>query len=202
MDDVDLALILALDVSASVTYDEFALMAGGLAAALREPAIAAALTGGAHGASLCALMLFSGLGAQETMIEWTRLARPEDVAAFADHVDNVPRVVRPGLTAIGEALLAAEALLGMAPATATRQVIDVVGDGSSNDGVPPGAIRDRLAAAGVTVNGLCILHEEPDLENYYTAQVIGGPGGFAMICRDYSGFAAAIAQKLIRELTS
>lgn len=177
-------------------------MAGGLAAALRAPDITAALTDGPAGASLGALLLFSGTGAQEVLVEWTYLSTKTEVAAFADQIDNVPRVVRAGLTAIGEALLAAEELLLQAPSLATRRVIDVVGDGHSNDGTPPGPVRDRLAASGVTINGLCILHEEPDLETYFAAEVIGGPGGFALICQDYAGFADAIRQKLGRELVS
>ena len=46
MDPVDLALCLAVDVSASVDYDEFGLMVGGYAAAFREPGIIAACTAG------------------------------------------------------------------------------------------------------------------------------------------------------------
>jgi len=38
--------------------------------------------------------------------------------------------------------------------------------------------RDRMAAADITINGLCILHEEPDLLASYTDEVIGGPGAF------------------------
>jgi hypothetical protein len=202
MPAVDIALILALDGSASVSYDEFGLMAGGLAAALRQPAVANGLTGGRLGASLGAVLVFSGVGAQEVMIDWTRIATPADVASFADRVDNIPRIVRPGLTAIGEALIAAETLLQKSPAEASRRIVDIVGDGRSNDGVPPNRVRDRLAGAGVTINGLCILHEEPDLLDYFTAEVIGGPDAFAVICQDYAGFADAIAQKLTRELVS
>ena len=51
----------------------------------------------------------------------------------------------------------------------------MIGDGRSNDGIAPGPIRDRMAAAGITINGLCILHEEPDLLQSYTREVIGGP---------------------------
>jgi hypothetical protein len=202
MDDVDLALVLAFDGSASVTFEEFNLMAGGCAAALRDPTVAAGLTGGPHGASLCALVLWSGRGEQQTLIEWTRLAAPADVAALADAVDNVPRAVRPGTTAIGEALLFCENLLKLAPATAGRLVIDMCGDGRSNEGAPPAPIRDRLADAGVTINGLCVLHEEPDLLDSYTREVIGGPGSFVLQCQDYTGFATAMRQKLRQETAS
>jgi Ca-activated chloride channel homolog len=200
MNAVDLALVLAVDASASVTYDEFGLIAGGMAAALRDPAIIAGLIGGPAKASLCSLLLWSGAGAQEVIANWTQIASPADAHAFADTVDNMPRVVRAGQTAIGEALLAALTLLSHLPDLPTRQVVNVIGDGRSNDGIAPGPIRDRMAAAGITINGLCILHEEPDLLTSYTDEVIGGPGAFAEVCPDYPAFAAAMHRKLAREL--
>jgi len=200
MDPVDLALVLALDGSASVTFEEFNLIAGGMAGALRDPIVVKGLTGGPAGASLVCLLLWSGTGAQALMIEWTRIGSAAEAAAFADAVDNMPRGVRAGTTAIGEALLAALKLLDDAPAKAARQVVDVVGDGRSNDGITPGPIRDRMAAAGITINGLCVLHEEPDLLQSYTSEVIGGPGAFALPCPDYPAFAAAMRLKLLREL--
>ena len=66
-------------------------------------------------------------------------------------------------------------------------MVNVIGDGRSNDGIAPGPVRDRMAAAGITINGLCILHEEPDLLQSYTDEVIGGPGAFAVTCQDYAG---------------
>ena len=200
MGDVDLALLLAFDCSASVTFDEFGLMAGGCAAALRDPEVAAGLTGGPLGASLCALLLWSGHGAQQVLTDWTRISDRAGLDAFADGVENVPRIVPAGATAIGEALVACERLLKLLPAAARRRVINMVGDGRSNDGIPPEPIRDRLAAAGVTINGLCVLHEEPDLVQSYTREVIGGPGAFALQCQDYTGFAAAMQQKLAKEI--
>jgi hypothetical protein len=200
MNPVDLALVLALDGSASVTFEEFNLIAGGMSAAFREPVVVKGLTGGPAGASLVCLLLWSGAGAQAVMLDWTRIATPADAAAFADAIDDMPRGVRAGTTAIGEALLAARRLLAAAPAKAARQIVDVVGDGRSNDGIAPGPIRDAMAAAGITINGLCVLHEEPDLLQSYTQEVIGGPGAFALPCPDYPAFAAAMRLKLLREL--
>ena len=200
MDDADLALIIALDCSASVALEGFGLMASGCAAGLRDAAVIADLLGGPLGASLGALLIWSGPGAQEVMVEWTRLATPEALASFADAVENVPRTIRAGATAIGEALRACEALLLAAPAGASRVVIDMVGDGKSNQGILPGPVRDRLVAGGVTINGLCVLHDEPDLLAHYQAEVIGGPGAFAMTCKDFSEFAEAMRQKLRREI--
>jgi Ca-activated chloride channel family protein len=200
MKSVDLALVLAVDGSASVTFEEFGLIAGGMAAALREPPIIAALIGGPAKASLCSLLLWSGTKAQEVIADWTLIASEADARAFADQVDNMPRTVPAGETAIGEALLASLTLLSHIPDTPARQVVNVIGDGRSNSGIAPGPVRDRMAAAGITINGLCILHEEPDLLASYTQEVIGGPGAFAVTCGDYPDFAAAMRQKLAREL--
>lgn len=197
---MDLALVLALDGSASVTYDEFNLMAGGLAAALRDRAIVAGLTGGALGASLGTLLLWSGAADHAVLIEWTRIAGPADADAFAEAVANVPRIVPPGLTAIGGALRAAAGLLAVAPRPARRRIVDIAGDGRSNDGPPPAAERDRMVAAGITINGLCVLHEEADLLQSYADEVIGGPGSFVVACADYGAFAQAMGQKLAREI--
>jgi len=200
MDDVDLALVLALDCSASVSFDEFNLMANGCAAALRDAEVAKGLMSGPRGASLCALVIWSGPGHQEVMTDWTRISNPQELEAFADSVQNVPRIVPGGSTALGEALEVCEKLLQLKPAGAARRVIDMVGDGRSNDGIAPGPVRDRLAAAGVTINGLCVLHEEPDLVESYTRDVIGGPGAFALQCQDFSDFADAMRQKLAKEV--
>jgi hypothetical protein len=200
MDPVDLALVLAFDCSASVTYEEFGLIAGGCAAALRDPDVLIGLTHGAAGASLCALVLWSAPGEHKTLVDWTRIVDASSLGDFADAVDNVPRMVRAGSTAIGEALRFCGALLAAAPAEARQRIIDVAGDGRSNDGEPPGPVRDWLVADGVTINGLCVLHDEPDLVESYRREVIGGAGSFVVACEDYGGFAEAMRQKLRQEV--
>lgn len=200
MEPVDLALVLAVDGSASVTYEEFGLIAGGMAGALRDGAVMKGLVGEGRSALLC-LLLWSGAGQHDVITPWTRVAAPPEVAAFAQTVEDMPRTVPAGQTAIGEALLTALTLLSHAPAPAKRAVVDVIGDGRANDGIAPGPIRDRMAAAAITINGLCILHEEPDLLASYTEEVIGGPGAFAIVCHDYPGFAEAMRQKLSREVS-
>jgi hypothetical protein len=189
-------MVLAVDGSASVTYEEFGLIAGGTAAALRDPSVVAGLSAG----SILSLLLWSGPGQQDVITGWTRIGSAADLNGFADSVDNMPRTVRAGTTAIGEALLAALTLLTHVPVAPKRSIINVIGDGRSNDGIAPGPIRDRMAAAGMTINGLCILHEEPDLLTSYTEEVIGGPGAFAVTCREYADFVEAMRQKLTREI--
>lgn len=189
-------MVLAIDGSASVTYDEFGLIAGGMATALRDPTVVAGLAG----RGILAVLLWSGTGQQDIITGWTRMASRADVLAFANEVDNMPRTIKAGATAIGEALLASLTLLAKLPVVANRNIVNVIGDGRSNDGTAPGPIRDRMAAADITTNGLCILHEEPDLLASYTEEVIGGPGAFAVTCRAYDDFTEAMRQKLIREV--
>ena len=197
---VDVALCLAVDVSASVDFDEFGLMMGGLANALREDAIVAAATAGPRGAAAVCLLQWSGPGAQALVVPWTRVDGVAAAAALADAVDAAPRLAAPGATALGEGMVAGLGLLAAFPAPAERLVLDVSGDGAGNTGRPSGPVRDLGVAAGVTINGLAVLNEEPDLLTHYRAEVIGGPGAFAMSCGDYGDFAAAIARKLLREL--
>ena len=52
----------------------------------------------------------------------------------------------------------------------------------------------------IAVDGLCVLHDEPDLLAHYQSEVIGGLGAFAMTCADFSEFAEAMRQKLRREI--
>lgn len=200
MNSVDIALCLAMDVSASVSFEEFALMAGGTAAAFRDASVLAAATGGPRRAAAVALLLWSGPGQQELAIGWTRIADPAGAEALAEAIENAPRLPRPGTTALGEGMAAGLATLARCPADATRHVMDVSGDGRHNQGRDPGPVRDLAVAAGITINGLAILNEEPDLLDHYEAEVIGGPGAFAMECADYIDFADAILRKLRREL--
>ncbi len=189
-------MVLAVDGSASVTYEEFGLIAGGIAAALRDPTVTAGLVGN----SALSLLLWSGAGQQDVITGWSVIHTAGDLQSFADGVDNMPRTVTAGATAIGEALLASLTLLGQVPITPKRNVVDVIGDGRSNEGIAPAPVRDRMAAANITINGLCILHEEPDLLTSYTNDVIGGPGAFAVTCRTYADFTEAMRQKLTREI--
>jgi hypothetical protein len=197
MDAVGLALILAADGSASVSFEEFGLIAGGMASALRDPEVVLGLT---QGGALLSVLLFSGADAQDVVIGWTHIGSAHDLAAFADRVEAMPRVLRPGLTAIGNALEAAERLFGALPGSAARRIVDVAADGRANDGLDPAPVRDRLVASGIVINGLCVLHEEPDLVQSFAREVIGGAGSFALPCVDYKGFAAAQRMKLLREL--
>ncbi len=200
---VDLALCLAIDVSASVDFDEFGLMIGGYAAAFRDPDLAAALAAGPRGGVAVAALFWSGAGtAADIAVAWTRLDGTAAAARFAAALEAAPRLPAPGATALGEGMVAGLALLARCPDPSPRLVLDVSGDGMHNQGRPPAPVRDLAVAAGVTINALAVLNEEGDaLVAHYREQVIGGPGSFVMACADYVDFAAAIRRKLLREVT-
>ena len=79
-------------------------------------------------------------------------------------------------------------------------MIDISGDGANNDGRPVTEARDAAVAAGVTINGLPIIEVEPNLEEYYRDNVIGGPDSFVVVARDTGAFGAAVLRKLLVEV--
>src|SRR5712671_2986649 len=62
--------------------------------------------------------------------------------------------------------------------------------------------RDEAAAKDVTINGLPILAFEPDLDMYFRDYVIGGPGAFMIVAKDFESFGEAILRKMIIEIAS
>jgi hypothetical protein len=196
---VDLELVLLVDVSGSVDQLEYALQMQGLAAAFRDPEVHAALEAtGERGIAVC-LVHWAGNRQQIMIADWTRITRPADALAFARRIEGVPRRLI-GETAVGDALQFAIDALETSGFAGSRQVIDISGDGPINAGRPPGPVRDAAVAAGITINGLAIVNEVADLDRYYREQVIGGPGAFLIIARDYQDFAQAMREKLIREI--
>jgi hypothetical protein len=198
--DVDTALVLAIDSSSSVDPDEFQLQMQGLAAAFRDPNVQAGAIAGARRQIAVTLMEWSNPGWQRVNIPWRIIASPEDAEALATDLENAPRLIDGGGTALGNAMEAAARLFrGDAP-TATRRVIDVSGDGRSNMGRSVTGARDAITMLKVTINGLAIQNEETDLGSYYEESVIGGSGAFMIDAKDYDDFRNAIRAKLLREL--
>jgi uncharacterized protein DUF1194 len=196
---VDLALVMAVDVSESVDAGEYLLQHDGIARAFEDLQLVAAIGAGRRGAIEAAVLEWSDRDKQKVTVGWTRIADAESAAAFARKVRQSQRSSN-GLTAIGDALLAARALFDSAPEPADRKLVDLSGDGIANIGPPVREARDALVAAGITINGLAILASEPWLESYYDEYVIGGAGAFLMRAEDFSSFAAAMHNKLLSEV--
>jgi hypothetical protein len=198
---VDLALVLAVDVSESVDAGEYELQHEGIARAFETQQLIDAIAGGKNGAIDVLVLEWSDRDKQAVTVDWTRVADAASAKRFAAAVRATGRSSN-GLTAIGDALAAAEAALARLPDEPDRRVIDVSGDGMANIGPPPQEIRDRLVAEGVTINGLAILKTEPWLDSYYDQYVVGGAGSFLMQVEDFPSFISAMQQKLLNEVTA
>jgi hypothetical protein len=202
---VDVALVLAVDISLSMDPDEQRAQRDGYASAVGDPAVLAAVSQGPHGRIALAYVEWSGPFTQRVVAPWRVIDGPQAAAAFADEISLAP--IRSGRgTSISGALTYAAEYLGSAP-PATRRVIDVSGDGPNNTGAPVTLARDRVLAEGVEINGLPIMLKAPDptfsiieLDAYYEDCVIGGPAAFVIPVTDVAGFATAIRQKLILEI--
>ena len=62
--------------------------------------------------------------------------------------------------------------------------------------------RDAAVEAGITVNGLPILTEFDDLDNYFAENVIGGKNAFFRPASDFSDFQQAIIAKVKQEIST
>jgi hypothetical protein len=197
---VQLELLLALDASLSVSDEEFALQLHGLAEAFRNEAVLAAIRSvGDHGIAVL-LLQWSDRAQQAISVDWTAVRDAAGARAFAEKIARAPRAYSGAGTAIGRALETSIPLFQMNGFEGVRKVIDLSGDGIDNRGPLPPKIRDTAVAAGITVNALAILNEDPYLDIYYQRNVIGGTGAFVMTAVDYQDFAIAIVRKLIREI--
>jgi Ca-activated chloride channel homolog len=193
-----LALVLAVDVSASITAEAYVLQREGIARAFANPRLVDAISAVPGGVEVLVLE-WSDPDKVAVTVDWTRIADTQSAAAFGAAVRETRRSSN-GLTAIGPALLAAAAAFDRLPEPAEHRVIDVSGDGMANFGLPPAAARDLVVAAGIAINGLAILTEEPWLEDYYRSNLIGGPSAFVVAARTFQSFADAMLRKLVQEL--
>jgi hypothetical protein len=206
-ENVDLKLVLATDVSGSISNDELWLERQGIAAAFLDQDVINAIENGALGRIAVAMLDFSSPGFGKTVIGWRIVEDRASAASFASAILAMPRT--PGnRTSISNALELGAQLIEATEKdiVATRKVIDIAGDGPNNDGKPVQEIHKRLTARGIVVNGLPIMDENangyfPGLDRYYQACVAGGRGAFVIVVRSFRDFGAAMRRKLILEIS-
>lgn len=225
-DGVATALVVSVDVSGSVDETRFRLQMEGIAGALETPAVLAAITGNPGGIFFA---MVTWADEAELSVGWRRIASKADAKAAAALVRGVPRQTGD-FTCVGRMMAAVTAsVLPALPVQADRVVVDVSGDGADNCTEPDTLRQQRqaLLATGATVNGLPILvpgendvvgagafrapgyglREMPiqedarvSLEQWYRANVVGGPGAFILAAQGYGDFARALRQKFVIEI--
>ncbi|MDP2330160.1 MAG: DUF1194 domain-containing protein [Reyranella sp.] len=205
---VDLQLVLAVDVSRSVDEVEAELQRRGYVEALTSDRIIDAILSGEHRRIALCYTEWAGAHYQAVVIDWAVIDSAAAARRFADKLAEAPRMSQ-SWTAIGAALVHAGERFENSDFTAKRRVIDVSGDGRTNDGPPAEIVRDRLVAQGIVVNGLPVMMNRtnfgraPDLslDKYYEENVIGGPGSFVIVADTFDHFGRAVRTKLVREIS-
>ncbi|MBT5416230.1 MAG: DUF1194 domain-containing protein [Rhodospirillaceae bacterium] len=197
---VHLELVLAVDTSSSVNFEEFSLQMNGYAAAFRNPDLIEAIQGLGDQGVAVTLVQWASAEQQEMSVDWAHIRNSADAEAFAAAIQNTPRAFSFGSTAIGELIRRAVPQFDLNGYEGERKVIDISGDGRTNQGLPPEMVREAAIVQGVTINALAILNEEPGLDAYYDKYVIGGWSSFVMVARDFVDFQDAILGKLLREV--
>lgn len=210
-DQVDLQLVLAADISRSLDSTKFKLQREGYAAALTNPKVLAAISSVPTGRIAICFVEWSGANAQAVIVDWVSVGNAPEAEALAERIVAAPRLFMER-TAIGSAIEYSMTQFARSPFQASRRVIDVSGDGTSNAGVEVTVARDKAVSEGITVNGLAILSEVPLASNpththppggllkYYEDNVIGGPGAFALAAENFEAFGRSILNKLIKEI--
>ncbi|MEL7114745.1 MAG: DUF1194 domain-containing protein [Pseudomonadota bacterium] len=194
----DLALALAVDISGSVDPQEYQIQMQGLADAMRDSVVSEALV---RAEAVVLLVQWTGTSRQAVTIPWTPVQSFEDAEALAQRIEEAPRRWRNFSTAIGDALAFVVDQWPDAP-TCRRNVIDISGDGPSNEGREPIGMHPELAALDITVNALAIEESEADLTAYFWENVIRGEGAFVVTANTFEDYPARIRQKLMREITA
>lgn len=204
--EVDLALVLAVDISYSMDEDEQVLQREGFIEAFQSRIVHEAIARGAIGRIGVTYMEWAGATDQKVVVPWRIIDTPESAAAFSAELAREP-TRRARFTSISGAIDFSTGLLATSTLVATRQVIDISGDGANNNGRNVAEARAEALAKGVTINGLPIMLKEPsgywdikDLDLYYRDCVIGGTGAFMIPARDKAQFRDAIKAKIVREV--
>ena len=204
--EVDLALVLAVDISNSMDPEEQELQRQGFVEAFRSPLVHKAIGGGMLGRIAVVYLEWAGPTIQYVTVPWTEIGGPEDALSFADRLAQAP-IRRGPRTSISGAIDASMRLLSESNVEAVRRVIDISGDGVNNLGRSITQARDEALAQGVVINGLPLLLNRPtnswdadNLDDYYRDCVIGGLGAFMIPVRERQQFAEAIKTKIIREI--
>ncbi|MEL7459988.1 MAG: DUF1194 domain-containing protein [Pseudomonadota bacterium] len=204
---VDVELALMVDASRSMRPDEQALQRRGYAEALRSANVISAIEAGLLGRVALTYMEWSGSNTAKAVVPWTLIETPADAFAFATALE-APLKPSGGRTSVASAIDYGAEAIRTNRFKGARQVIDISGDGPNNAGPLVDASRDKAVADGMIINGLPLMTRDgigagwhlDELDLYYAACVIGGPGAFLIPVHEWSDLAAAVRRKIVLEL--
>ncbi|MGO7541675.1 DUF1194 domain-containing protein [Rhizobium ruizarguesonis] len=202
--EVDVTLVLAVDTSRSMDFEEIGIQREGYVEALKHKEFIDAVKGGLTGRIAISYFEWAGYVVQDSVIDWQVIDTEEDAIAFAGKLEARP-IATQRRTSISTAIAQGASMIVSSPFQSRRQVIDVSGDGPNNSGDPVTPARDKAVEAGMIINGLAIMLRPSDapngLDKYYADCVIGGPGAFVLPVRKIEDFAVAVRRKLVLEIS-
>ena len=207
--DVDVELVLAVDVSYSMDPEEQKLQREGYIEALNSPEILKAIAKGVNGKIAVAYVEWAGTNSREIVADWHIIDSAESAAVFTRKLVDKP-IRRLSRTSISGVIDFAVPMFASNNMRGLKQVIDISGDGSNNQGRPVERARDDALAQGIVINGLPIMLNRPvvgyrdvePLDHYYADCVVGGPGSFVIPIREREQFVEAIRTKILLEIAS
>lgn len=133
--EVDVELVLAADVSRSMSLHELEIQRRGYAEAITSDEVLATIGQGMIGRIAVTYMEWAGRDLQKVVVPWTLIDSAEDAQAIADTLtsDFTGNMRR---TSISSALTAAADLFDDNGYLGLRRIIDISGDGPNNGGQP------------------------------------------------------------------
>ena len=153
---VDVELVLAADISLSMSPDELQIQRRGYALALTDPQVLNAIADGAYGKIAITYFEWAGHRSQHVIVPWTIIAGQADAERVAKQL-SAPTPRQSRRTSISGALTFAGDLLAESNFRGVRRVIDISGDGPNNEGLAVDAVRDVVVARKIIINGLPVM---------------------------------------------
>lgn len=207
------ALLLSLDVSGSMTNEEYQLETVGFADSLMSEEVLPTVQ-----ANYPLTIRVDQWGSEiATAIPWTLIRNDADLQEFSQRVRAMPRLnVGPG-TRLGNMLKVEKDAFQVMPCSPLRKVMDVSGDGKDecdlrplDQGEPVFCVsgvdfyRNEYPDLGITINGLPIVNPESSLDQdvveYYQQHVVT-PDGFVIQSDGFLDIIRAIRRKLVAEIS-
>ncbi|MDI7864441.1 DUF1194 domain-containing protein [Rhizobiaceae bacterium n13] len=202
--EVDVKLVLAVDVSRSMDYEEMRIQREGYVEAIKHREFINAVRNGLTGRIAISYFEWAGFAMPESAIDWQVIETEQDAIDFANKLEERPLNFQRR-TSISSAIAEGAAMIVSSPYRGSREVIDVSGDGTNNSGNPVAPARDKAVEAGIVINGLALMLRPSGapggLDKYYADCVIGGPGSFVLPVHKIEDFAIAVRRKLVLEIS-
>jgi hypothetical protein len=208
-EEVDVAIVFAVDYSSSVNHEIANLQREGHASALTSPEIIKAVSGNDFGCIAISYFEWSSPGQTRVILPWRQICSADDAETVAALIREkgdrgYVRRGRSG-TSIAAAIDGASRLLDNYPGKAIRKVIDISANGDNNDGRPVDQARIRALEKGYVINAIIVpgpnQSEAEPLSKYFAENVIGGSGAFVIGLEGEKDYFTALRRKLVTEIS-